>query len=109
MIKVIKQYWLVFGMLIVLSMAIISDRASAAPHDEHCDQVEEVAEAVMEARQRGVPARDMLGIANDDITRAIVIDAYDSQRYSSHTLRERAVRDFAERVYITCHKVYQGG
>ena len=73
--------------------------------EDKCKKIEDLAEAVMDARQRGVPASDMMGLAGDSsLVRAIVLDSFETSVYSTESISQRVIREFKDKWYIWCIK-----
>ena len=73
--------------------------------EDKCKKVEDLAEAVMDARQRGAPASDMMGLVDgNELVRVIVLDSFETSVYSSDSVSQRAIREFKDKWYIWCIK-----
>lgn len=72
-------------------------------HATDCGDIADIAKSIMEARQSGVPVRDVLGVIGD-VTPLIdvVMIAYNQPRQDTAAKRERAVQDFEDTFYIKC-------
>ena len=85
-------------------LALISTNAVANPK---CDIVLEYAISIMEARQIGVSAPDMMKAADEsevagDLVRALTIDASKQSRYDSESIQDAVIEEFAYRHYLGC-------
>ena len=70
--------------------------------DEMCDGLSSLSEKIMEARQAGVSLSNALGIVQTEATRMIVMDAWESPRYSTESIIQREIEDFRDRWHLTC-------
>ena len=71
--------------------------------EDKCKKIEDLAEAVMDARQRGVPASDMMGLVDGNpLVRTIVLDSFKTSTYSTESIRRKVIRDFGDKWYIWC-------
>ncbi len=85
--------------------------AAQAQSDEDCALMGELATTIMRGRQSGVPLTEMMraGTQSDnpvanDLTRKMILAAYDLPRYSSDGMQARAVTDFANDVVLICYQ-----
>lgn len=83
--------------------------ATTAQADQKiCTDLSELAEKYMTLRQQGVPMSDVMETAGDSrIIQGIVIDAYDSPRYSTERTKTRQRQDFRNDVYLECIKAFR--
>ena len=73
--------------------------------EDKCKHLEDLAEAVMDARQQGVPASKMMGLVDGNkLVRAVVLDSFETSVYSSDSVSQRAIREFRDKWYIWCVK-----
>jgi len=71
----------------------------------HCGNVADAAELIMEARQNGVPMRDMMETAVEsgvDLLPHLVEDAYSRPGYATERHQQKAVLDFTDQWYLGC-------
>jgi len=86
--------------LILIVLIVIS--ASAG---EYCSTIEKLATVIMEVRQVGLPAISAYEMAKGDkLAQTIVKDAYSQPAFTLKEFQDRAVRDFADKYYISCIK-----
>lgn len=95
---------LVFGSMIV--------EAHAEPKPlEVCTGVSELAETLVSLRFAGVPMsetmRTMTEGTDNSVIRQMVMGAYDIPDYSTEEYRERAKREFQNREFSKCMRVFQ--
>lgn len=76
---------------------------SPALADDKCDKIDRLSEAIMQARQQGVPLRKSLSLTSGiSIAKTITLDAYKQPRWSGEEARKRAVVDFQNKWYLLC-------
>ena len=99
--------------LAVVVMALLAVPA-AFGQDEHgklCDQVDSLAQTIMERRQNGMPARDMydaMGADGNDIAAQMIDEAYDKPRYQTDDMKEQTVQEFRNRWFQICRRQMSG-
>ncbi len=79
---------------------------SATAEPASCESVGSLAKAAMEARQGGVALQDLMPSAND-LTKQLLIMAYEEPAYASERGRQAAITDFQNDVYLDCIKQRQ--
>jgi len=90
---------------IAIIAAIGMTAAIEATADNPCEELHELATSVMTARQNGAAMPELMRIAGDNpLVRAIVQDAYNAPRYSTNSVQQREIADFANTVYAQCIK-----
>lgn len=68
-----------------------------------CVAIEELAENVMSARQAGVPASKIVELAEGiPVAEEMVRDSYREPRYSTPSVRNEAIREFANYWFMSC-------
>jgi hypothetical protein len=89
--------------------ALLAAPVMASPAmDEFCVGQGKLAAAIMDTRQSGVSIEKALSIAAesdhpaDELSRALVLDAYGQPRYMTQAMREQATSDFRDKVTLTC-------
>lgn len=90
--------------IIAILFALTATHATAS---DKCDIVLEYAVSIMEARQIGVSAPDMMKAADDakvagSLMRALTVDAYKQSRYDSESIQNAAIEDFGYKHYLAC-------
>lgn len=85
----------------VLALSVFSVQAE----EKHfCESVGELATVVMQKRQEGIDLSKMLALAKDNSgVKAIVLDAYNSPRYSTDKYIADAISDFSNKWVLACH------
>lgn len=112
---VIQQYELCtfYRKAIVLFVAVIPLCAQADErYDKLCELHSKSAKYIMEARQNGAPMSDAMKIASNgdsgpklkELMRSIVVSAYETPRFGSKQLKDSAVSEFENKVYLSCIK-----
>lgn len=94
---------------IALGLIMFAGFAGAAEDDGRCEKVAELAEMIMSARQEGVPMVSMMknsgaGEGASDLSRMLIVGAYEKPGFSTKENRARAVVDFQNDVYLQCVK-----
>ena len=85
----------------VLALSVFSVQAE---EEDYCESIGELATVIMQNRQKGVDLSKMLALAKDnDGVKAIVLDAYNSPRYSTDTYKNDAISDFSNKWVLACH------
>ncbi|MBX7274617.1 hypothetical protein K2E96_01920 [Pseudomonas sp. ERGC3:05] len=78
--------------------------------DSACNAMATLAKSVMESRQSGMPMTKAIGLINSEnkevanLTRKLVIAAYEEPAWNSKALQEKATNDFQNRIYLPCIK-----
>lgn len=73
-------------------------------NDNYCETVSNLSENIMKSRQRGASLSDALGISPLEIVRTIVLDAWETPRYSMESLSQREIDDFRDKWHLLCLK-----
>lgn len=72
---------------------------------DHCAQIHEVAEVVMEARQKGMPMPRLMSLSEGDaLFESLVLEAYAAPRMSAPRNQQDLVNEFANDTYLQCMK-----
>lgn len=88
--------------ILLIAIALVA-AASPALADDKCESIDRLSEAIMQARQQGVPLRKSLSLASGvSIGKTITLDAYKQPRWSGEKARKRAVVDFQNKWYLLC-------
>lgn len=95
-----------------LAALLVVDPVFAATQEEACAQTARTARALMKARQNGLeaekamaPVLKMQDSPSKTALHAMVLAAYETQRWSSEAMRQRAVEDFGNEQYMACLKL----
>lgn len=94
---------------ILIALAVFTLSSPAIANEESplkkCTLVSELAETIMTARQNGVAMARMLEIADGNtLTEGLVMEAYDHPSYSTESVQQRTIRNFADRQMNACMK-----
>ena len=95
--------------VLTLTLAALSTSALAsepAPLSEFCPKIAQLSRSVMTARQAGVPMRQVMELAESDVTVSMVTEAYGYSAYSIQENKDRAIQDFEDTWYLRCVKSY---
>ena len=99
MMKTVKS------ILCVVALSVSVGVHAKKPGPEVCDDLYELAFKVMNLRQTGTPASELLALTGGNkIANAIVIAAYEEMQYNTREYQIRANKEFANRVFIECFK-----
>lgn len=100
--------------LVPIFVFLISTGSQCIPAKESdivqaCKLYESLAEVIMEARQKGAPmsglyTRDYGTKERNEITKKIIIEAYDIPRFNSDQSKKDAVRNFKNDKFLFCIK-----
>ncbi|PTW84005.1 hypothetical protein DBL07_25885 [Achromobacter mucicolens] len=101
-----------------VALAILTTPISAQTSiaDDPCQLAGTMARTIMTMRHAGVsfPAarakinEQMEPIRLPDLVDAMLVEAYDSPRYTGESARKRAVQEFENKWYVGCFKSQQG-
>lgn len=72
-----------------------------------CQQFEKMAELIMKSRQAGISMSEVMGvskISEIELARKMVIAAYESPRYQTEEMKQRAIEEFKNEAYLQCIK-----
>lgn len=88
------------SLIAALSLAVAHAHAQSAD----CAIIGDLAQAIMEVRQSGVPMSDAMRISGDnDAIRAIVIAAYSYPRFRTERVKSEAIADFRNEFELMCY------
>ena len=77
----------------------------STPH-KRCTVISNFAETIMDARQKGVPIKDLMEKSGDNqITAGIIRQAYDAPLWGSSEFKKQAVTEFSNDWYKSCMQV----
>jgi len=85
----------------ILCAAIWHTNANA---ETNCESVAGFAETVMEARQKGVSLVKMMQATDNKLLQAIIMEAYETPRYSTEEYQARKIGEFRDSWYLACLK-----
>lgn len=88
------------GFVLGIFALVLAGPARAEESD--CARLARFAGTIMELHQNRVPLADVLALTDDPILTEIVLDAYDSIRFSTEGAQQRAVSDFRDRWHLAC-------
>lgn len=75
---------------------------------DQCSKISDAASQIMTARQEGVSMSKMMEAPSEgalgDLLREITVAAYEKSRYSTGPMKQKAVEDFHNDVYLDCIK-----
>jgi hypothetical protein len=89
----------------ILVMLALAGSFSANAQKTVCNDLQELAYKIMELRQTGIPASQVIGAADGNkVVLSVIISAYDEPQYRTIEYQARASREFANKVFIDCYK-----
>ncbi len=95
-------------LLPILLLTIATTAGAQRPATAVCTDLQELSHKIMELRQTGTPASQVIALAdNNRVVHAIIIAAYEEPQYNTALNQSRASREFASRVFIECFKSTQ--
>ena len=112
---VLASLALILGFLLVpVSQAAPQAQNASTPQlsdTQVCSMFSGLAKQMMTARQNGASMEEMMEVATNSgndavnqITKAMVIEAYEIPRFSLPENKQNAINDFADHIYLTCIK-----
>ena len=91
-----------------MSFLLTFTSAYADDWSEKCDSYTQLAEAIMKARQSGVSMAKLMKTVKKkdggDFVVQLIIDAYDTPRYSSEKMQQETIENFRDNNYLECVK-----
>lgn len=91
-------------LLSILSLSLLATTAIAAPPTkEDCSAISQLAEVIMQSRQAGIDAEQMMKVGNSDpIATQLVIAAFKEPKFSTPDFQQEAISEFKSEVYLDC-------
>ncbi|MET3601839.1 hypothetical protein [Martelella mangrovi] len=91
--------------IFVMPVTAVAEDSSAGT----CQALGKLAENIMRARQNGVSISKVMSLVEKadvfkDITKQMIIIAYDEPRWNGKALQDRAVMDFSNDIQLMCYK-----
>ena len=107
--KPITKYLVAAVATVLLTSVTIYKEAQA---QVICEAVDRLAKSIMEARQSGAALSDMLKVLdgpNNKTTgpfvRAVVMEAFEQPRYSTESMQQKTITEFANQQMLMCVKI----
>lgn len=90
----------------IMSSPLLAQETAEEPVEtaEYCETIAGISEKIMMNRQAGASLSDALAIAKLDLVRMIVMDAWETPRYSMESLSQREVDDLRDKWHLLCLK-----
>lgn len=92
----------------LISITMLLSATAGAASDDHCTNIAMLAESVMDSHQAGVSISEVLGSAKEagieGIIQPMVIEAYDSPRFSTEPMKKKKVGEFRDKWHLRCLK-----
>ena len=93
---------LIIAAALTLSLTAFAEEAEL----DVCDEINNLAQSIMEARQSGVEMRQLIQIVRNneiaDFAIPIIIRAYEKPRFSVEKNKQNAIKDFQNEIYLQC-------
>lgn len=106
-----KTKWVMKRFTLVLAACLVSGAASGQVEkvdpQKFCTPLSETAAQIMKSRQMGVPMSKVIGVFKEEgaaLYRNLTVEAYDSPRFSTKPMIEKAVSDFESKAFLDCYK-----
>jgi hypothetical protein len=98
--------------ILFIGFILVFLMASFSYAEDQCRILGELAETIMTKRQNGVDLIEMLDTVErqnspsevKNVTKKLIISAYDRGEYSSEEYKQRAIRRFKTKVMVECYK-----
>ena len=103
-------------LFLTINLGMADEKPMSKMEEAHkkCSLLGELANAIMTARQVGVPMPQAMNVAfavpeqwAQDLTRKMVSDAYEKPQYNTPSIRQQEIQGFSDLWYGTCMKVHQ--
>ena len=96
--------------LLAVTLLITSFFTHSEPVSEICSGAHDLAKVVMQLRQQNISIVSVLSkIEADEMTKNIIILAYEKPLYSTQEMKDKTVADFANEVFMICYKATNEG
>jgi hypothetical protein len=89
---------------IIAFLLVIGSYCNAFAEPADCKDFETLARKVMDGRLSGVSMSDVMAIKGSESFKFIVIEAYESPKYSSEQRKKEAIDEFGNSIYLRCVK-----
>lgn len=96
------------AIIVSLALALCAPAAAQQSLQDRCTSFGELAAEIMRGRQTGTVMSDAMAPAQtdsaiDNITRALIVQAYEAPRFQSPDNQESAVTDFRNKTELACY------
>lgn len=95
------------SVVLAVSLSFVAMPAMA---EDTCSVLSDLAKTIMTKRQDGASMTDMMAIVKDrdsaagQVTKAMIIGAYEIPAYSTDEVKQRTITDFSNQVALECYK-----
>jgi hypothetical protein len=90
-------------------LVVLPFYANAADWHETCTKASDLAEILMQSRQKGQSMSEAMALAKgNEVAERMVIAAYDIPRFNSEEIKTRTISDFRDKWYATCVREVRG-
>jgi len=95
--------------ILAITLVMTSTVALAEQQEKSvCDSIQEVAYTIMKVRQSGVSMAKMYNAANGtEFIEKMVIAAYDIPAFTTESIKQSTIQDFADKMFLQCVKAQQ--
>lgn len=97
-------------LLIALITAVsfsVSAKSDTEIINEYCDVIGKTASGIMTSRQKGTSIMPMLKIFKKEVSRQLVLEAYDSPKYGTYKHKQQSITEFSNKAVIKCLKGFK--
>lgn len=107
MCKFMMKKTTLIAIALTLSLCVTVFMSKAiADTESHCNQIERLAEVIMIARQKGIPASHLMTALKDDKTAVdLMVQAYKVGIRNSEDEKQYAITEFKNKYYLLCLEV----
>lgn len=106
-----KRFFVVGILTLALYATGSAGQEKYVPKSEWCSTVAYLAGSIMSSRQNGIALDDILkaidGSGSErirDVSRGMVLDAYEAPRYSTENAKQREITEFKNKWQLSCIK-----
>jgi len=95
--------------LIATLALMMAPSTPAQAEQASCEQIAELAESIMDARQSGLSVVDAMGASGGSaMIERMIIEAYESHRYKAEIWQTGEIADFRDKWFLYCYKSMKG-
>lgn len=92
---------LIIGLAVALSFT--TAQAETKSNEDVCQSVSELAEMIMDIRQMGGSAQELMEInGSHPLARSLVLEAFAEPAYNTEEYQKKASREFKSKTYLEC-------
>jgi len=87
-----------------IALAVFISLFSVVAQASFCAEVENLARAIMENRQSGVPLGKVLDNTEMELGKSLALDAYERPHFETQEYKRQAINEFGNDVRLKCEK-----